>query len=985
MELGPADFGDFFFSIHGCEPFPWQQALVDRLAGKGEWKEDEWPDVLDLPTGAGKTAALDVAVFHLALRVGAPQSAALRVAMVVDRRLVVDDAFARAQKIASALNDPSSTGEAGRTVVVEVADRLKALAGDAKRPLVAQRLRGGAPLEHDWARTPTQPTILCSTVDQVGSRLLFRGYGVSNRMKPVHAGLLGQDSLLLLDEAHLSEPFRRTLGTVRKLGRASTRTVLLSATPGVRAKQPFELTVGDRVHPVLKQRLEATKPARLRIVRNTPAEDFADQARALKARLHQAGISAPAVGVIVNRVDLAREIFQELRNDPEFDGLLMIGRSRDIDRDSIVRRLEPFRTGVSGRSELMVPLLVVATQCLEVGVDLDLDGLVTQAASLDALRQRFGRLNRAGRRIAVEGAILAIAEDLAKKADDPVYGDRIRKTWETLAEIAQDGVVDFGVTALEARLRDAVVDVAELAAPRKPTPVLMPAYLDLWSQTSPIPNADPEVGLFLHGAEHTPADVSFVWRSDISLSDPSDDQGADRLKVLMELMPPRAAEMIEVPLWSAKGWLRGGGQADAKRLARVADVPGRDESDAFEERGQERTAFLWAGSDDPRTGIVRAADIRPGDILVVPSDYGGCDAFGWAPDSEVDVADVADDAARPFRGRRHTVRVTRNDAEWDRLSPILAAEGDGSGSELMERFLNALPSDALDTVQESVGQDMDTRPARSVRKPLEALRHAKGRIALRFPYAGDRRGGVVFVAAQGLRDERALDLAAPATEDETHSRISSRAVSLDAHGRRVARLARRFARTLRLPRAMVRDLLLAGLLHDAGKADERFQLMLSGGDPWNRPDGLAMAKSGRPVPRNAWDRAGLPKGWRHEALSVRMARAHPWFQRAKDPALVLWLIGTHHGFGRPFFNFIDTGLRHSLSPCFGVESWRLALEPGPQATAFHFDGADWPVLFDELKKRYGIWKLAWLEAILRLADHRASEEEHSASKADPTS
>ena len=982
MELCAADFGDFFCSIHGCKPFPWQQALVDRLAGEDEPPEDEWPDVLDLPTGAGKTAALDVAVFHLALRASTPQRAALRIAIVVDRRLVVDDAFARAQKIACALNDPSSAGEAGSAVVVEVANRLRLLAGHDGLPLVAQRLRGGAPLEHDWVRTPTQPTILCSTVDQVGSRLLFRGYGVSNRMKSVHAGLLGQDSLILLDEAHLSEPFRRTLATVRKLGRASTRTVLLSATPGVRAKRPFGLTAGDRAHPVLKLRLEAAKPARLRIARNAPAGDFADQARAVKARLHQAGIFAPAVGVVVNRVDLAREIFQELRNDPEFDGLLMIGRSRDIDRDRIVRRLEPLRTGVSGRSELVVPLLVVATQCLEVGVDLDLDGLVTQATSLDALRQRFGRLNRAGRGIAVEGAILAIAEDLAKKADDPVYGDRIRKTWETLAEIAQDGVVDFGVTALEARLRDAAVDVTGLAAPRTRAPVLMPAYLDLWSQTSPIPSADPEVGLFLHGVERPSAEVSFVWRNDIFSSDLNDDQAADRLKTLMELMPPRAAEMIEVPLWSARGWLRGGGQADAKRLAWVADVPGRDESDAFEKRGQERTAFLWAGSDDPRTGIVRAADIRPGDILVVPSDYGGCDAFGWAPASEAKVADVADDAARPFRGRRHAVRVTRNDAEWDRLSPILAAEGDGSGSALMERFLNALSSDAA---PESVGEDGGARHVRSVRKPLEALRHAKGRVALRFPYAGDRRGGIVFVAAQGLRDEEALDLAAPATEDETHSRISSRPVSLDDHGRRVARLARRFARTLRLPRAMVRDLILAGLLHDAGKADERFQLMLSGGDPWNRPDGLAMAKSGRPVPRNAWDRAGLPKGWRHEALSVRMAREHPWFQRAKDPALVLWLIGTHHGFGRPFFNFIDTSSRHGLSPCFGVESWRLTPEPGPQTPAFHFDGTDWPVLFDDLKKRYGIWKLAWLEAILRLADHRASEEEHSASKTDPTS
>ena len=77
-----------------------------------------------------------------------------------------------------------------------------------------------------------------------------------------------------------------------------------------------------------------------------------------------------------------------------------------------------------------------SSRCLEVGVDLDLDGLVTEAVPLDALRQRFGRVNRAGRPIEAAGAILTTTESVAKRTDDPIYGDRLRNTWEALASPA---------------------------------------------------------------------------------------------------------------------------------------------------------------------------------------------------------------------------------------------------------------------------------------------------------------------------------------------------------------------------------------------------------------------------------------------------------------------------------------------------------------------------------------------------------------------
>ena len=1002
MELGAADFAVFFRAIHGYDPFPWQRKLVDLLADG-----DEWPDVLDLPTGSGKTAALDAAVFHLALRFESPERAALRIALVVDRRLVVDDAYERAEKIACFLENPAKAADTERPIVAEVARRLQRLAGDGEPPLVARRLRGGAPLEPDWARTPTQPTILCSTVDQVGSRLLFRGYGVSNRMKPVHAGLLGTHSLILLDEAHLSEPFRQTLQAVREIDNADVRTVLLSATPGTSSTRPFGLTPDDRAHPVLKDRLEASKPATLRKVAGDPVDSFVKEARRIA---RQAGVPAPAIGVVVNRVGLARNVFEKLREhgkETASDAVLMIGRSRAVGRERIVNALAPFKTGASRRRGTLAagagtadegrlplfretlddsdagPLFVVATQCLEVGVDLDLDGLVTQAAPLDTLRQRFGRVNRAGRNVSAASVVLAPAEDVAKKADDPVYGDRIVKTWNELWNMARGDTVDFGIKALDRGLRDLPVDVPALAAPGASAPVLMPAYLDLWSQTSPPPAADPEVGLFLHGVERASADVSLVWRGDMTEVDLKPTAEID-LNELLRLAPPRAAEMVEVPLWSVRAWLCR--SRDGARLAGVADVPqrsGDQETDQADEGG--RRAFRWAGAGDPRTRKVRAGDLRPGDVLVVPAEYGGCDEFGWAPTFDGSVTDVADDAARPFRRRRHAVRIARDvvandDNQWDRLAGVLNDDG-VADRELVERLLDVLLTEPAPDLDEDNGDAATPRP---VREALEALRRAKGRkqgrIVKHLPYAGGADGGAVLEAPHGLREDGATDPkkseVAPATEDDAQT--SGNAVSIDDHTGHVVERVTDFVRRLEL-QSVASDLRLAAFLHDAGKADRRFQNLLSGGDPWNRPDGDAMAKSGRPSPKGAWERAGLPKGWRHEALSVRMAQAHPRFADANDPALVLWLIGTHHGFGRPFFDFVDphddASGQDGCTGCLKVERWRPASGPGPQSLAFNVDGTDWAAMAERLKRRYGIWRLAHLEAILRLADHRASESE----------
>ena len=293
----------------------------------------------------------------------------------------------------------------------------------------------------------------------------------------------------------------------------------------------------------------------------------------------------------------------------------------------------------------------------------------------------------------------------------------------------------------------------------------------------------------------------------------------------------------------------------------------------------------------------------------------------------------------------------------------------------MDHLVGALASRANDSEEPS-----ESRAAarKTTREALEALKRKRGRL-LRIPYRKEHpQAGVVLVAPRGVHGAKPVRGLAPTTERVSFSQGLGGPVALECHGHHVADRAEAIAKALKLRKTTTADLRLAAKLHDAGKADPRFQTFLSGGgNLWNAPDafGKVLAKSGRPPVRGAWKRADLPDGWRHEALSVQMARTHPDLSEAHDPALVLWLIGTHHGHGRPFFPHSDPQPRVPR-PALGIDPELLNhREPGPHSPAFDFDGLDWPGLAEELRERYGTWRLAFYEAVLRLADHRASEAE----------
>jgi CRISPR-associated endonuclease/helicase Cas3 len=986
------DFRSFFEEAHGCAPFPWQKRLLEYLVAKGTW-----PSVLDLPTGSGKTAAIDIAVFHLALEADRfnERCAPARIAFVVDRRLVVDDAFERARKLEAALAKPPHG-----SVTACVAERLKMLSGDGP-PLIARRLRGGIPREGDWARTPSQPTVLCSTVDQVGSRLLFRGYGVSDSMKPVHGGLIGSDCLILLDEAHLAEPFRQTMDWIGVYRGANWREsnvagpwgfALLTATPGEKPKDAFSLDDEDQSNPVLRARLEATKLARLiapaKSKKKTAgaaeiddedeesgggAKDLVHRVSAIIDEVIAAlrhfkddkhGAPRPAIGVVVNRVTRAREVFKRVvaaRNTTAGESLpepvLMIGPARPVDREGLVSELDPIRTRVWKDGEnraLEKPLILVATQCIESGVDIDLDALITEAAPLDSLQQRFGRLNRAGRPITPYAAIIAGKSDLTAKVDDPVYGKAIKPAWDYLSEWARRGnraVVDLGIRAMRVQLDK--VSPPEAALTEKPdAPVLLPAHLDLLSQTSPVPAADPDVGLYLHGLDRQPDSIAVIWRADI---DPAwTDQDLIRL---LTLVPPRSLEAIELPLGAVRRWLRGvrGFSAD------IADIPAKEFAD--EEGLGGRRVFRWKGNDE-RSQWVDPAALRQGDTIIVPASYGGVDAFGWDPGCTDPARDVAQKAAKPFVRKRFAVRIAPGLLEQHVSNEALSAT------------LADVRAENWQTVRQAL---LDLGLPAEINQALASLDDAKGRrgkpsVAIDFDLHGENEKGeprgLVILAPFGVKatePEKVTDgdegSRPNSTEDDTAGSIFDFPLSLEEHSRDVESKAEELSKRAGLPAERVADLKLAGFLHDQGKRDPRFQAWLHFGDPLGfdpNEETDILAKSGRTLPPAARGKAGLPDRWRHEALSVRLARTHPCLARANDPDLVVWLVGSHHGYGRPLFPHYDPSEK--------------APDIGPQSLAFDWNGLDWPSLFARLKARYGVWELARMEAILRLADHRASEE-----------
>lgn len=957
MSLRVEDFSEFHAAVHGKPPFAWQERLL-RLVDA----ERTWPKLLDLPTGTGKTTCIDIALFALALDAARPPEqrwCARRVAMVVDRRVVVDQAAERGRLLLQRLMGGDTQG-----ILADVAGALRSLVGDDEEPLAVYTLRGGIAKDDGWARTPHQPLVIASTVDQLGSRLLIQGYGVSRSMKPVHAGLLGNDTLVLLDEVHLSQPFAETLERLGSLRPAASRRrgmrplqyALLSATPGDVGSGVFRLEDRERAPgSVLGERLHATKPARLAEV--ATREDLPGAcAREVEILLERHAV----VAVVVNRVASARDVTSRLRTwlADRADVVLLTGRMRPLDRDDVLAlHRDRIATG-RDRTAVRRKLVVVGTQCIEAGADFDFDALVTESASLDALRQRFGRVDRLGGYGRAEGIVLHV-RDGAK--DDPIYEAALAATWKWLLEqrSGKKKTIDFGIEAFPSPS-----DVHELLAPKKSAPTLLPAYLDLWAQTSPEPAVVPDVSLFLHGPDSGPPDVQVVWRAD--LLDDHLDVYDGSATAIVEAVRPSSLEAVSVPFAAARRWLAG-----RYELGDFADVERERSEDSKDGNlpGGHR-ALRWRGE---RSEVIDASRLQPGDTIVVPSLRGGLSDASFDPSATLPVADLAERAALLARGRPVL-----------RVHPAVL-QGLSIGSIEGVADVSAAARVAADEVDAPWRRAWLRALTGRLRRTVVEIENGEFELASWTVVEGARLSASELRAAiRGA--EASVEPGADTTSDEEDSfHVGRGGITLARHSADVESFARGYAELLALPDDVASDLALAAWLHDIGKADPRFQLLLRGGDeiellndgsPWAKSAMPAGAKQAHDLARK---RSGYPRGGRHEVQSVAMIEAvrDTVAAKAHDLDLVLHLVASHHGYCRPFAPPVldDAPVPVSLvgheSNVFGS----LSFEGVTSSHGLHRLDSPLADRFWSVVARYGWLELCWLEAILRLADHRASEEE----------
>ena len=424
-------------------PFSWQEEVLDHICEHGVW-----PERINAPTGSGKSSVVDIHLFANALAaVGAAPRVPRRLCVAVGRRALVDSQADRAREILRRMNEVLADESGEPDILRRVAEALQSFQtrNDDQRiaPFEVGHIRGELSNRALPVTDISACAIIAATPDMYGSRALFRGYGSTKAARPRETALLTMDTVMVLDEAHMNRQLLHTTQRIAELqkreanlGVPTLQVVETTATPSTEDSESTTLGVDIEAldspnDKELRKRVYSHKELMLHPIDkwdgkpgNSPTVNAAVDAikKFLAHREAGAGSNeAHTIGCIVNHVRTAIAIKEALIKNKVLEKAeevqLLVGRMRPYDLENLQNKHRKLFTTEGDKSVKVV----VATQTLEVGIDVDFADLVTELAPASSLAQRFGRVNRLGRRKDSKVVVIEPASgDLVKK-DAPPY------------------------------------------------------------------------------------------------------------------------------------------------------------------------------------------------------------------------------------------------------------------------------------------------------------------------------------------------------------------------------------------------------------------------------------------------------------------------------------------------------------------------------------------------------------------------------------
>ncbi|MDA8333943.1 MAG: type I-U CRISPR-associated helicase/endonuclease Cas3, partial [Peptococcaceae bacterium] len=813
---------------------------------------NQLPRRCDLPTGAGKTSIAAIWLLALARQAAeGPPSLPRRLVYVVNRRTVVDQATVEVEKLAARLAEAAADPRSGLKDVAEALESLRAFpAAGPSAPMYVSTLRGQRADNGLWKRDPAALALIIGTVDMVGSRLLFSGYGDGKYFRPLHAGLLGIDTMIVHDEAHLTPAFGHLLEQVKQLqsqfagmlqGAKPMVVVELSATLSGAHGEVFRLSQADYDDGVLVKRLRPPGGKRLRLS-EVSSDNVDNRIVELATQHEQEGV--PVV-IFLSTVGMAKRVRAGLEKRLGKPAViervrLLTGILRGQERDSLAVSDNIFRRFLLSSGESFAShketCYLIATAAGEVGVDIDAAHGVCDLSSLTSMVQRLGRINRSGNWIGTTvDAVYSLKDDRSGDKADLAQKER-EATLKGLRNLPflDDGSRNASPEAL-----------ASLAFTDINTPGLLPLthnVLEVWSLTSLTHDETgaPPAECYLHGlTEKELPRVSVAWRADLSwLLEDGKEGGSDALKAF----PLRVREVLQDVRWRVNDELK-------KIVKRSAEAHGV----LIKQDGSVHRLKL--------SDVIFQGGPPPYSTVVLPAEVGGL-SHGMMDGASRDV--VEDVSAEP-KGRV-AVRILRNNGVW-------TVRGNGLPGWVAESLNGWEEEGALSDAVESLVEKLGLPCVLAV--PIENIATAE-------TGGGEDPGrAVVYLVSRATRSD----------DDEGRPKYHGAGIqTLSEHSGRAEQSIQALAGKLSLDPCILSACTFAAKAHDRGKERQAWQKAI------NNLTNVPLAKS------KYWGfNSSFTMGYRHEFGSLLDVMAEAVWRQLEEGDLALHLIAAHHGHARPGF------------------------------------------------------------------------------------